>query len=278
MINLEKIVKYNYGEVLEWYLEGKIKMTELLKIKNLNVEIDGKEILHGLNLGINTGEIHAVMGRNGSGKSTFSNTLMGHPAYKISNGEINFNDTIINTLKPNERAKLGLFLGFQYPLSIPGVTVANFLRQANKALKGDSVSPRDFRKLLYEKMDDLEIDHTFATRYINDGFSGGEKKRMEILQMAMLEPRLAILDEPDSGLDIDSLKLVANSINKYKEKNPSVSILLITHYQRMLDYIKPDKVHVFVDGNIVESGGPELALELEKKGYDWLTEKEAAKA
>jgi len=249
-------------------------MAELLKIKNLNVGIDGKEILHGLNLEINTGEIHAVMGRNGSGKSTFSNTLMGHPAYKISNGEINFNGTLINNLKPNERAKLGLFLGFQYPLSIPGVTVANFLRQANKALKGDSVSPRDFRKLLYEKMDDLEIDHAFATRYINDGFSGGEKKRMEILQMAMLEPKLAILDEPDSGLDIDSLKLVAQSINKYKEKNPSVSILLITHYQRILDYIKPDKVHVFVDGNIVESGGPELALELEKKGYNWLTEKD----
>ena len=252
-------------------------MTELLKIKNLHVEIDGKEILHGLNLQINTGEIHAVMGRNGSGKSTFSNTLMGHPAYKISKGEIKFNGTVINNLKPNERAKLGLFLGFQYPLSIPGVTVANFLRQANKALKGDSVSPRDFRKLLYEKMDDLEIDHAFATRYINDGFSGGEKKRMEILQMAMLEPKLAILDEPDSGLDIDSLKLVAHSINKYKEKNPSVSVLLITHYQRILDYIKPDKVHVFVEGNIVESGGPELALELEKKGYDWLTEKEPVK-
>ena len=252
-------------------------MTELLKINNLHVEIDGKEILHGLNLQINAGEIHAVMGRNGSGKSTFSNTLMGHPAYKVSSGEIEFNGTVINNLKPNERAKLGLFLGFQYPLSIPGVTVANFLRQANKALKGDSVSPRDFRKLLYEKMDDLEIDHAFATRYINDGFSGGEKKRMEILQMAMLEPKLAILDEPDSGLDIDSLKLVAQSINKYKEKNPSVSILLVTHYQRMLDYIKPDKVHVFVDGNIVESGGPELALELEKKGYDWLTEKEASK-
>ncbi len=249
-------------------------MAELLKIKNLNVGIDGKEILHGLNLEINTGEIHAVMGRNGSGKSTFSNALMGHPAYKISNGEINFNGTLINNLKPNERAKLGLFLGFQYPLSIPGVTVANFLRQANKALKGDAVSPRDFRKLLYEKMDDLEIDHAFATRYINDGFSGGEKKRMEILQMAMLEPKLAILDEPDSGLDIDSLKLVAQSINKYKEKNPSVSILLITHYQRILDYIKPDKVHVFVAGHIVETGGPELALELEKKGYNWLTEKD----
>lgn len=253
-------------------------MPELLKIKNLQVEIDGKRILHGLNLQINTGEIHAVMGRNGSGKSTFSNTLMGHPAYKISSGEINFNETVINDLKPNERAKLGLFLGFQYPLSIPGVTVANFLRQAHKALKGDAISPRDFRKLLYEKMDNLEIDHAFATRYINDGFSGGEKKRMEILQMAMLEPKLAILDEPDSGLDIDSLKLVAQSINKYKEKNPQLGVLLITHYQRILDYLRPDKVHVFIDGNIVESGGYKLALELEKKGYDWLAEKEAAKA
>jgi len=246
-------------------------MSELLNIKDLHVEIDGKEILHGLNLKINTGEVHAIMGRNGSGKSTFSNTLLGHPAYKTTSGQITFFDTNINTLKTNERAKLGLFLGFQYPLSIPGVTVANFLRQANKAIKGDSVSPKEFRKMLYEKMDDLEIDHAFATRYINEGFSGGEKKRMEILQMAMLEPKLAILDEPDSGLDIDSLKLVAESINKFKEKNPSVSVLLITHYQRILDYIKPDKVHVFVDGNIVESGGPELALELEKKGYDWLT-------
>ena len=249
-------------------------MAELLKIENLCVEIDKKEILHGLNLEIKTSKVHALMGRNGSGKSTFSNTLMGHPAYKISKGKILFNGQEINSLKPNDRAKLGLFLGFQYPLSIPGVTVANFLRQANKALKGDSVSPRDFRKLLYEKMDDLEIDHAFATRYINDGFSGGEKKRMEILQMAMLEPKLAILDEPDSGLDIDSLRLVADSINKYKERNPSVAILLITHYQRILDFIKPDFVHVFVDGNVVESGGPELAMELEKKGYDWLVVKE----
>lgn len=249
-------------------------MTELLKIENLHVEIDSKEILYGINLEINKGEVHALMGRNGSGKSTFSNTLMGHPAYKVSKGQMVFNGTIINDLKPNERAKLGMFLGFQYPLSIPGVTVANFLRQANKALKGESVSPRDFRKLLYEAMNTLEIDHSFATRYINDGFSGGEKKRMEILQMALLEPKLAILDEPDSGLDIDSLKLVAQSVNKYKEKNPSVSILLITHYQRLLDYIKPNKVHVLACGKITESGGPELALELEKKGYDWLTEKE----
>ena len=251
-------------------------MSELLKIENLRVEIDSKEILHGLNLSLAKGQVHAIMGRNGSGKSTLSNTLMGHPAYKITNGSITFNGTKLNELKPNERAKLGLFLAFQYPLSVPGVTVANFLRQANKALKGDSVSPKEFRKLLYEKMDDLEIDHAFATRYINDGFSGGEKKKMEIMQLATLEPKLAILDEPDSGLDIDSLKLVAQSINKFKEKNPDVSILLITHYQRMLDYVKPDVVHVFVDGNVVETGGPELALELEKKGYDWLTAKEVS--
>ncbi len=249
-------------------------MDALLKIENLHIEIDGKEILHGVNLSINTGEVHALMGRNGSGKSTLSNTLMGHPAYKVSKGQITFNGTTINNLKSNERAKLGLFLGFQYPLSIPGVTVASFLRQANKALKGDAVSPKEFRKLLYEKMDDLEIDHAFATRYINDGFSGGEKKRMEILQMAMLEPKFVILDEPDSGLDIDSLKLVADSINKFKTRNPQLGILLVTHYQRILDYVKPNKVHVFVDGNIVESGGPELALELEKKGYDWLVQRE----
>ena len=252
-------------------------MSVLLKIENLHIEIDGKEILHGINLEINQGETHALMGRNGSGKSTFSNTLMGHPAYKVSKGKILFNGSEINNLKPNDRAKLGLFLGFQYPLSIPGVTVANFLRQANKALKQDSVSAKDFRKLLYEKMDELDIDHAFATRYINDGFSGGEKKRMEILQMSMLDPKLAILDEPDSGLDIDSLKLVSESINKYKERNPSVAIFLITHYQRLLNYIKPDKVHVFVEGNIVETGGAELALELEKKGYDWLLEKEGQK-
>ena len=251
-------------------------MAELIKIENLHVEIDGKEILQGINLVINEGEIHALMGRNGSGKSTLSNTLMGHPAYKISKGKILFNGLEINSLKPDERARLGLFLAFQYPLSIPGVTVANFIRQANKALKGNAVSPRDFRKTLYEKMDDLEIEHAFATRYVNDGFSGGEKKRMEILQMAMLEPKLAILDEPDSGLDIDSLKLVSESINKYKEKNPKLGILLITHYQRILEHVKPDKVHVFVEGKIVESGGPELALELEKRGYDWLTKEEAA--
>lgn len=249
-------------------------MTMLLKIKDLHVGIEGKEIVHGINLEIKPGEIHVLMGRNGSGKSSFSNVVMGHPAYKISKGQIIYNDKEINNLKPDERAKVGIFLSFQYPLSIPGVTVANFLRQANKALKGNEISPREFRKQLYEVMDTLEIDHGFATRYINEGFSGGEKKRMEILQMALLEPKLAILDEPDSGLDIDSLKLVATSINKYKEKNPEVAILLITHYQRILDYIKPDQVHVLADGKIVESGGPELALQLEKKGYDWLTKSE----
>lgn len=249
-------------------------MSAILKIDNLHVAIDGKEILHGINLEINSGEIHALMGRNGSGKSSFSNAVMGHPAYQISKGKILYNNEEINKLKPHERAKKGIFLSFQYPLSIPGVTVANFLRQATKALKGNEVSPKEFRKLLYEVMDMLEIDHGFATRYINDGFSGGEKKRMEILQLALLCPKLAILDEPDSGLDIDSLKLVADTINKFKINNPQVGILLITHYQRILDYVKPDKVHVLVDGKVVESGGPELALKLEQKGYDWLTERD----
>jgi len=250
-------------------------MTTLLKIEDLHITIEEKEILFGVNLEIKSGEVHALMGRNGSGKSTFSNTVMGHPGYKVSKGEIIYKGKRINDLRPDERAKLGIFLSFQYPLSIPGVTVANFLRQANKALKGSAVSPREFRKLLYETMDALEIDRSFATRYINDGFSGGEKKRMEILQMALLQPELAILDEPDSGLDIDSLKLVARCINKFKENNPNVSILLITHYQRILDYIKPDKVHVIANGKIVESGGPELALELEKRGYDWLKAKDS---
>ena len=248
-------------------------MKSRLQINNLHVEIDGKEIINGIDLVINPGETHALMGRNGSGKSTFSNTLMGHPAYKITKGEIVFNDEVINNLKPDARAKLGLFLAFQYPLSIPGVTVANFLRQANKALKQNEISLKDFRKQLYEVMDELEIDHGFATRYINDGFSGGEKKRMEILQMALLKPSLAVLDEPDSGLDIDSLKLVAENIIKYKEKNPEISILLITHYPRILEYIKPHRVHVLSEGKIIESGGAELAHELEKRGYEWVVEK-----
>jgi len=248
-------------------------MKSRLQINNLHVEIDGKEIINGIDLVINPGETHALMGRNGSGKSTFSNTLMGHPAYKITKGEIVFNDVVINNLKPDARAKLGLFLAFQYPLSIPGVTVANFLRQANKALKQNEISLKDFRKQLYEVMDELEIDHGFATRYINDGFSGGEKKRMEILQMALLKPSLAVLDEPDSGLDIDSLKLVAENIIKYKEKNPEISILLITHYPRILEYIKPHRVHVLSEGKIIESGGAELAHELEKRGYEWVVEK-----
>lgn len=247
-------------------------MTALLKIKDLGVEIEGKKIVHGINLEINSGEVHALMGRNGSGKSSFSNTVMGHPAYKIVSGEMIYSGENINTLKTDERAKKGIFLSFQYPLSIPGVTVANFLRQANKALKGSEASPREFRKLLYEAMDELEIDHGFATRYINDGFSGGEKKRMEVLQMALLKPKLAILDEPDSGLDIDSLKLVADAINKFKQSNPKIGILLITHYHRILEYVKPDKVHVIAEGKVVKSGGPELAREVEDKGYDWLLE------
>lgn len=244
----------------------------ILKIKDLKLSIQDKEILHGIDLDVNEGEVHALMGRNGSGKSSFSYALMGHPGYKITNGSIVFLDNEINNLKPDERAKLGIFLSFQYPMSVPGVTVANFLKQAIKSIKNKEIPLKDFRKLLYEKMDELDIDHAFATRYLNDGFSGGEKKRMEVLQMALLEPKLIILDEPDSGLDIDSLKLVSEAINLYKQRYPKVTILLITHYQRILDYVKPDKVHVISEGKIVKSGGPELALELEKRGYDWTVE------
>lgn len=246
-------------------------MSAVLKIEDLHLSVDTKEILQGINLEIKKGEVHTLMGRNGTGKSSFSNGVMGHPGYKITKGKILFNGTEINNLRPDERAKLGIFLSFQYPMSIPGVTVASFLKQSIKSLRGDEVSPKDFRQLLYKQMDELDIDHAFAKRYINEGFSGGEKKRMEILQMSLLKPKFVILDEPDSGLDIDSLKLVSESINIYRKNNPEVSILLITHYQRILDYIKPDKVHVLAEGKIIESGGPELALALEAKGYDWLT-------
>jgi len=250
-----------------------------LTIKNLHVSIDGKEILKGLDLEIKQGEIHAIMGPNGTGKSTLAYAVMGHPAYEITEGEIIFDGQNIVEMATDERSRLGLFLAFQYPVSIPGVTVANFLRTALNARRraidpeAKGVSILEFRKMLKEKMDMLKMDYAFAGRYLNDGFSGGEKKRAEILQMATLKPSIAILDETDSGLDIDALRIVADGVNTLA--GDDLGVVVITHYQRLLDYIKPQFVHIMFDGRIVESAGPELALHLEKYGYDWVREKYA---
>jgi len=251
-----------------------------LEIQELKVKVEDKEILKGLNLTINQGEVHALMGPNGSGKSTLAYSLMGHPAYKITAGTVSFQDNDLLKLKPDERSRLGLFLAFQYPVAIPGVTVANFLRTAiNAHRKGVDKEDKgipipEFRNLLKEKMDALKMDHSFAGRYLNDGFSGGEKKRAEILQMATLEPKIAILDETDSGLDIDALRIVAEGVNALR--SPDLGVLLITHYQRVLNYINADYVHIMFEGRIVETGGPELALQLEEQGYDWIKEKHGA--
>jgi Fe-S cluster assembly ATP-binding protein len=257
-------------------------MSADLLIKNLHVSVEGQEILKGLNLELNRGEVHAIMGPNGSGKSTLANTLMGHPAYQVTEGEIWLKGQNIVELSPDERSRLGLFLAFQYPSVIPGVSAANFLRTAMNARleSGDSTGNgsgrprglpmREFRQLLKEKMAMLKMEPGFAKRYLNDGFSGGEKKRMEILQMAMLQPEIAVLDETDSGLDIDALRIVSEGVNQLI--SPNLGVLVITHYQRILNYIKPEHVHILVDGRIVMSGGPELALELEEKGYDWVKE------
>ena len=248
-----------------------------LEIKDLYVEIEGKPIIKGLTLNISKGEVHAIMGPNGTGKSTLSNTLMGHPSYTVTGGEILFEGNSILGLSADERSRLGLFLAFQYPVAIPGVTVANFLRTALNARRrsenhDDKGMPiLEFRKLLKEKMEFLKMDSVFAGRYLNDGFSGGEKKRAEILQMAVLKPKIAILDETDSGLDIDALKVVSEGVNSLKGAN--LGILVITHYNRILNYIKPDHVHVMMDGRIVESGGADLALSLEEHGYEWVREK-----
>jgi Fe-S cluster assembly ATP-binding protein len=248
-----------------------------LEIKNLHVSIGGKEILKGLNLNVKQGEIHAIMGPNGTGKSTLAYTLMGHPSYEVTEGEVVFKGQNVLDLEPDERSRLGLFLAFQYPVAIPGVTVANFLRSAINARRR-AADPNDkglpipeFRKMLKEHMDLLKMDHNFAGRYLNDGFSGGEKKRAEILQMAALKPEIAILDETDSGLDIDALRIVAEGVNALS--GSELGVLVITHYQRLLNYIKPDYVHIMLDGRIVESGGPDLALHLEEQGYDWVREK-----
>jgi Fe-S cluster assembly ATP-binding protein len=257
-------------------------MSADLIIKNLRVKVEGQEILKGLNLAISKGEIHAIMGPNGSGKSTLANTLMGHPAYEVVEGEIWFQGRNIVAMPPDERARLGLFLAFQYPSAIPGVSVANFLRTAINARRqppdssgnGDGkargIPMREFRTLLKDKMAMLQMDPGFARRYVNDGFSGGEKKRLEILQMAMLQPEIAVLDETDSGLDIDALRIVSEGVNQLM--NPELGVLVITHYQRILNYIKPEYVHILLGGRIVLSGGPELALELEDRGYDWVKE------
>jgi len=244
----------------------------LLKIVDLHAEIaeDGTEILKGVDLELNSGEIHAIMGPNGSGKSTLSKVISGHPAYEVTDGDILFRGESVLDMEPDERARSGVFLAFQYPVEIPGVSVANFMRTAINAKRGEEVDIFDFQDELEGKMEMLEMDPAFALRSVNEGFSGGEKKRNEILQLAMLEPELAIMDETDSGLDIDALKIVTAGINRIKEQNPGMTVLLITHYQRMLNYITPDRVHVMADGRIVRSGGPELALELEERGYDWL--------
>jgi Fe-S cluster assembly ATP-binding protein len=268
---------------------------DALVITDLHVAVEGKEILKGLSLTIRKGEVHALMGPNGSGKSTLANALMGHPRYEITGGTAMFRGENILDLGADERAHLGVFLAFQYPSAVPGVSVANFLRTAIVSLHRDrrkisdeellsgeapptvAATPqqvnkvpaiKEFRKTLRAALALLKMDESFATRYVNDGFSGGEKKRLEILQMAVLKPQIAMLDEPDSGLDIDAVRIVSEGVNAVR--GPNIGLLIITHYQRILNYIKPDYVHVLMDGQIVQSGGPELALELEKKGYDWL--------
>jgi Fe-S cluster assembly ATP-binding protein len=251
----------------------------VLEIRNLHAAIDGKEILKGLNLTVKAGEIHAIMGPNGSGKSTLAKVLAGHPDYEVTQGEVIYQSKNLLEIDPDERAREGVFLAFQYPIEIPGVSNANFLRMAyNEKAKHegrDELDPLEFDDLIREKMQIVEMDASFINRSVNEGFSGGEKKRNEILQMAVLEPKLAVLDETDSGLDIDAMRIVANGINKLANKNNA--IVLVTHYQRLLNYIVPDFVHVLYQGLIVKSGGKELAQELEQKGYDWIKAVSATK-
>ena len=248
--------------------------TPILKIRDLHVAIGDQEILRGIDLTVNAGEVHAVMGPNGSGKSTLANTLAGRPEYIVTQGEVLYQGIDLLALQPEDRAREGVFLAFQYPTELPGVRTWQFLKAAVDALRQhrgeEELSARDFDRMLQEKAKIVEIDQELVRRGVNEGFSGGEKKRNEILQMAVLDPKLALLDETDSGLDIDALRIVSDGINQLRR--PDNAILLVTHYQRMLNYITPDHVHVLVDGRIVRSGGPELALELEEKGYDWIRE------
>ena len=254
-------------------------MGATLEIRNLHVRVEGAEdlILRGVNLTIKQGEIHALMGPNGSGKSTLANILMGNPAYEVVEGQVIFEGEDILEMGPDERSRAGLFLAFQYPVAIPGITLANFLRHAiNARMKAEDPESKgiaipNFRRLMTAKMDSLRMDYSFAGRYLNEGFSGGEKKRAEILQMAVLEPNIAILDETDSGLDIDALRIVAEGVNTLQ--GDDLGVLVITHYQRILNYIKPQYIHIMFEGQIVESGGPDLALKLEESGYDWVREK-----
>lgn len=257
-------------------------MAAKLEIRNLHASVEGEQdlILRGVNLTVKQGEIHALMGPNGSGKSTLANVLMGNPAYEVQDGQILLDGEDVLDMDADERSRGGLFLAFQYPVAIPGVTLGNFLRHAiNARMKAEDPESKGipipkFARMMRQKMNQLRIDHAFAGRYLNEGFSGGEKKRAEVLQMAVLEPRIAVLDETDSGLDIDALRIVAEGVTSLT--GPAMGALVITHYQRILNHIKPDYVHVMYDGRIVESGGPELALELEEKGYDWVREKHAA--
>jgi len=241
-------------------------MSDTLVIRNLHVTVEGREILRGVDLTVPRGETHALMGPNGSGKSTLAYTLMGHPKYHVTDGEVIWKGENILALTPDQRAKAGLFLAFQYPVTVPGVTLVNFLRQSLRGVRGKDVAVREFRKELQEGMKVLKMDNQFVTRYVNDGFSGGEKKRAEMLQMALLKPEMAILDETDSGLDIDALRIVAEGVNALA--GPELGVLIITHYQRILNYIKPHHVHVLYKGRMIHEGGPELVGRLEAEGYD----------
>lgn len=241
----------------------------LLSIEELTAEIEGKSVLNGVNLSLKAGQVHAIMGRNGAGKTSLSNVLMGHPKYKVTRGKIMLDGVDISSLPPEERAKARLFLAFQHPVAIPGVTVASFLRAALKAVRGSELEPQSFRALIKAELKVLGIPETFMTRSMNDGFSGGEKKRLETLQLRLLQPKVVVLDETDSGLDIDALRDVVGNIEQFRSE--ARAMLVITHYQRMLDVLKPDVVHVLSEGRIVRSGGPELARELETRGYDWVS-------